>query len=138
MKSFLSFFFTLFFFTLFFTTTAFSMPEANCDLKNARMIIKRHLKSDVVKTPFCFNSKTYHLYSRSCRGDQCGILKKLKAKDLKRSQFVKMKGNPGFLKCEALGGIPEIVIVKIGAKSFTTDRCLDPSDNSFVHTGFLF
>lgn len=78
--------------------------------------------------------------SRGCLGRhaQCRIFERAGSKSVPLKNVLKQNGNPMFLACHQIGGVPQSFQYMENDQTSTAARCMDLEDQSFVEIGWLF
>ncbi len=84
-------------------------------------------------TNICLSEKSQTFISKNCKNKNCLAYTENKIIDVAWSTV----GTPGSRLCYKLGGVAQIINLKVNNKEFKTDRCYFEKDQSFVDIGTL-
>ncbi len=91
-------------------------------------------KSKRVETAnICLSEKSQTFISKNCKNQKCLAYSENKIIDVAWSTV----GTPGSRLCYKLGGVAQIINLKVKNKELKTDRCYFEKDQSFVDIGSL-
>jgi len=93
---------------------------------NAKVVYK----NDVI----CHERLSDRAWSASCEksGKDCKIREKIKLAKIEFKKIAGPVGNPWFLACHKVGGLPQSYAYLAGRGWIEASRCIDPENSSFV------
>lgn len=117
--------------TLSFSTTHALEKDLHC-YEKIQIQIPTGPKSERLETAsICVSEKSQTFISNNCKNQKCLAYTENKIVDVAWSTA----GTPGSRLCYKLGGVAQIINLKLNKKEFKTDRCYFDKDQSFIDIG---